>query len=209
MSNPQFRRSTLVPTQLYGRTMSAVLTCPTCENTWESRAQSSRTRCGACRSVVSVPQALRRTTRSTSAAAQAPRRAGTVRQQDTYDESEDELTATRARVLVVVGVVVVGAAVVFWFWRRRMRASPTTTGLRAAVQSTGSHPYSFVSTGRSSFANGTARLTAGAMTRWICGHEQILAAHPRAALGSIPCPVCGRSGIVAQLVAGRFVQVVP
>ncbi len=117
--------------------------------------------------------------------------------------------------LVVVGVVVAGILVFFWLRRRKARRAsmqaeePATAGTPVTV----SPPYGFTTrrTTMSPERNGTAPLTVGAATRWSCGHEATLQSPlaPGLSPGSAPCPVCGRPGIVAQLVAGRFVPVAP
>ena len=200
------------PTQLYPPSVPATLTCPKCGNTWESYASSARTRCGACRSVVSVPAAIRR--RSTDTGAQAPGRSGTLSQDVAYDVG-DATTSSGARVLVVVGVVVAGILVFFWLRRRKAEKSSMHTEEPAAAgkPGTASPPYTFGTrrTATSLEPNGTAPLTVGAMTRWACGHEQTLVRPlaPGLSSRSAPCPSCGRPGVVAQLVAGRFVPVGP
>ena len=114
--------------------------------------------------------------------------------------------------LVVVGVVVAGILVFFWLRRRKAQRASLDAGELAdtGVQTTVSQPYDFTSP-PSARPNGTAPLTVGAMTRWSCGHEQTLVRPlaPGLTPGSAPCPVCGRQGIVSQLVAGRFVPVAP
>ncbi len=109
------------------------------------------------------------------------------------------------------------AGILVFFWLRRRKAQkasmhaeePIATGTPVTV----SPPYGFTTrhTTTSLERNGTAPLTVGAMTQWSCGHEQTLVRPmpPGLTPCTAPCPICGRPGIVAQLVAGRFVPIGP
>jgi hypothetical protein len=124
-----------------------------------------------------------------------PRVATGSPRREAHDDDLGTTTTGGATVVLVFGIVV--GAVVLYLWLRRRKARRTS--LHA------------VETGDTDAPNGRAPLVMGATTRWSCGHEQTLVRPLARGLspGSAPCPTCGQVGIVAQLVAGRFVPVVP
>jgi len=192
---------TSLPTQLYPPTVSTTLTCPKCGNTWESYASSARTRCGACRSAVSVPTARRHGSVDRPAAStttnSSPR--------ETYEDDQRESAPGGATVVVVVGLVALAVIAFIWYRRRTARKAQA----RPADTLAQNPPYTFTAPAATLRPNGTAQLSVGATTRWSCGHEQTLVQPlaPGLTPSSAPCPTCGRAGIVAQLVGGRFVPV--
>jgi transcription elongation factor Elf1 len=91
--------------------MSGQLTCGNCGHSWWSNADSSRSRCGACRSVVYVPSHVRNGADST-----VP---------EPVNAEDDEDAHSGATVLVVIGLaVIIVVAGVIWLRRNKAPSEP-------------------------------------------------------------------------------------
>ena len=172
--------------------MPGQLTCGNCGHSWWSSASSPRTRCGGCRSVVTVPAGIRNVTAPSS----APRRTGSTpgNQEPTVDDSEG---GSGLVALVVLGICQVAVLLLF---RSRKAPRPVAPTRRPSGPS---HVGNLASPRQPA-----ARLAVGTLTRWSCGHEADLQRPLPAGVTVVtsPCPLCGRPGITGQIVAGTFLS---
>ena len=96
--------------------MSGQLTCGNCGHSWWSNASSSRSRCGACRSVVSVPAGVRHGANSDGSQ---------PFNREAWRDEDDASPYSGASVLVVIGfVVVLVVAGVIWLRRKKAPSGP-------------------------------------------------------------------------------------
>ena len=96
--------------------MSGQLTCGNCGYVWWSNASSSRSRCGACRTVVYVPAPVRN-----GANTDSPQPFN----RDAWSAEEDASPYSGATVLVVIGfVVILVVAGVVWLRRNKALSEP-------------------------------------------------------------------------------------
>jgi transcription elongation factor Elf1 len=151
------------------------LTCGNCGHSWWSGANSARTRCGGCRSVVTVPARMR----DGASGSSGPLHTGSPAGGDRTIDGEEPSTGSGLVVLIVLGICVVAIVV----WVRHNMAPKLAAAPWATLPIVGAQTRWF--------CGHEANL------------QTSLA--PGVTVATARCPTCGCQGILGQRIGEQFV----